>query len=214
MKIKQIKPFNIIYIEFNDQIDMCLTLCRMQEFYEGPKLRNKVVTLDKHIEIYARAHGGQYTYLQDWAGFNFPCTTYYKFFERYYLKNSIRDISKREASLYDKVDKFVINKKISGKFYIIACLEGEKETLQHEIRHGLFYLNKHYKKEIVQVLKKCKNLHKIYKILEEKGYHKSVFDDEVQAYLLTGPEDLYYKIPKWVLNLKKQLHKIESKYIQ
>ena len=96
------------------------------------------------------------------VGFNFPAS---------YIRKS-------EISLYPYKNKVR---------YVIAYMKGDTHTIEHEKRHALFYLDKHYRTSVKRSWKKLERSnpkrHKsILKKLKKDGYKKEVFIDEFQAY--------------------------------
>ena len=193
-KIKQVKP-RIFLFEFTDQYNMCMHFLRYQEFYESPnpKFRNKSFTILDFMEWQAKTEGnGNFTYPTAWSGFNFPS---------HIMNDCIKLFLGQLDSDHNKYDK---NMKLAynecermcndtEKFYIIGCLKGNTETLDHEICHGLFYLNSEYKKEATKLVKNlpAKLRTSMEKMLAKTGYAKQVFIDEINAYLSTdSKEDL------------------------
>ena len=69
-----------------------------------------------------------------------------------------------------------------------AVIENDKQVTEHEVAHGLYYLNKEYKKEMVSLINKMpKGMRKMAeKSLINVGYCKSVLKDELHAYFATG----------------------------
>ena len=62
----------LIHLEFNSQQDLTSSLLRFQEYYESPKYRNKPFLFNEFYEWYKKTRNGKFSYLTDWAGFNFP----------------------------------------------------------------------------------------------------------------------------------------------
>lgn len=198
-KIKQVKP-RIFLFEFTDQYDMNMHFLRYQEFYESPnpKFRNKSFTIFEFMEWQAKTEGdGNFTYPTAWSGFNFPGDIILKVDEKGIDDDNIYDDDM--ASAYHicakKLDK---NHNMNGcwssnDFYIIGCLKSNTRTLQHEIAHGMFYLNSEYKKEATKLVKALpvRIRTSMEKMLAKTGYTKQVFIDEINAYLSTdSKEDL------------------------
>jgi len=69
---------------------------------------------------------------------------------------------------------------------MIFSLDGQ--TTKHEIAHGLFYLNKDYKKEMKKLVSELPSdaYGAIKQELKNLGYCSSVYVDECQAYFATG----------------------------
>ena len=185
MKVKEIYPGLYLYI-FENQFDMCFTFFRLQEFYESPikELRGKYFTYEQAIEEYAyydKEDDPEFTYFADWGGFNVPGKVVNKF-EKLFKK----DYTDKEIALLS-----AINVKLDpeyDKYYLIATEEGEEVTLRHEIGHGLYYLNKKYRKEMNDLIKELpqRMKNRIKSRLLEEGYCGQVVKDETHAYLATG----------------------------
>jgi hypothetical protein len=178
-KLKEVLP-NIYHCEIKDSYDLTMTFCRIQEFYESPHkvFRNKKFKLLELMRVYAK-DSGVFTYTIDWNGFNIPG----KVIDRLY-RLGIDDYNE-----YDTVIEIIhnkINKTIDkpNSYYLIAT-SGDEETINHEIRHGLFALNKAYKERTLSMLKTLNSsvLKKAKKALISLGYNKIVISDELQAYL-------------------------------
>jgi hypothetical protein len=182
MKVKQIYPGIYLYI-FPNQFDLCSTFFRLQEFYESPikKIRGKYFTYEQAIDAYAyldleRKETPEFTYFEDWNGFNVPGDVVLNF------NFLFQDITKKEEKILNKIDYSK-----AEDFYILGVVKGDEETIQHEIAHAFYYLNKEYKKEMNNLLKQMpKRMRKrIEKELLSIGYCKQVLKDEIQAYLST-----------------------------
>ncbi len=198
-KIKQVKP-RIFLFEFTDQYDMCMHFLRYQEFYESPnpKFRNKSFTILEFMKWQAKAEGeGNFTYPTAWSGFNFPGSTILKVDDL-----GISDKQKYDdnmwwgyhkcATILDKNHQ-PIDDYSKEEFYIIGVLKGNTTTIQHEIAHGMFYLNSEYKKEATKLVKELpvKIRTSMENMLAKTGYTKQVYIDEINAYFSTdSKEDL------------------------
>lgn len=194
-KVYEILP-NLYSLEFKDRYKMCMHFLRVQEFYESPnpKFRNKAFDIFDFMEWYSKKYGeGSFTYPGDWSGFNVPGEV---------IKFCYDKLAEAELEL-DKYDKVMFdlrstldyvsragspNDDPSYNFYLIGHLKSDRDTLHHEIAHGLFYLNKDYKKEMSRLVKELPKSIKntIYKRFKALGYTPKVYIDECQAYMATG----------------------------
>lgn len=185
-KIKEVKP-SIFLFEFTNQYDMCMHFLRYQEFYESPnpKFRNKSFTILEFMKWQAEKEGnGNFTYPTAWSGFNVPSEVFLN------CLGSIKDDNKYDIIMADAYNRCAV-KSESGIFYIIGCLKGNSKTLDHEIAHGLFYLNSEYKKEATKLVKALPKKLRISmeKYLAKSGYTKRVFIDEINAYFSTDTKE-------------------------
>lgn len=165
---------NIFHLEFPTAHLMCSTLIRFQEHYECPKYRGKIFDLEEYMDWYADKFGN-FTYFTDVAGFNIPSEFLKKFYE-----GKFNPLTRKEKKI---LELFQNNKE---PFYIIATHKKSSthnDDLTHEVSHGLYHLNKEYKKEVKRILKNV-NLDSIYEWLKERGYNKFSFLDEAHAILL------------------------------
>jgi hypothetical protein len=174
-KVNEIAP-KIFHLQVKSQRDVTSTLLRFQEFYESPKFKGKIFSVDEFITWYRTTRRGKFSYFSDWTGFNFPSSVLDPFKD-----GSFGDLTAREKSVLKKFSK-------EKKFYLIGTFKGtSKKTdqgiLNHEIAHAMFYLNPKYKKEVLKVLAPLK-LAPIFRYLKNQGYHKDVYLDEAHAYLL------------------------------
>lgn len=187
---------NIFWLKGNNQYDMNMLFCRYQEYYESPneKFRGNSFTLLDFMEWYAKGHEDVFSYTIDWGGFNFPSRVIDEV-----IKLGIPDPNKYDAEMA------AIHKKISDKawedysdhYYLIGSCTAEIDP--HELAHGLFYVDKGYRKEMINLIdsmpKEIKQaaVNYLYKI----GYCEDVLNDEIQAYLATGtPKDLLKSFKK------------------
>ena len=179
MKVKEIYT-NLFLYTFPNQYELASTFIRLQEFYESPykEIKGKYFTLETFMDLYAKDNKDKFTYFEDWNGFNVPGDIVWEFQDLY-----AGDLNEKEANLLNKKDELV-----KDDFYIIGIVEGEVDTLSHEIAHGLYYLNKNYKREMSKLINNMPILLKqrVEKYLLNIGYCKVVLKDELQAYFATG----------------------------
>lgn len=180
--LTEIRP-NIFHLEFKDSYDLCMYFLRYQEFYESssPKFRNKSFSILSFMRWYSKKYGnGSFTYPTDWNGFNFPGNI----IQQVYNLN----IPDRNIYDYEMLNIYRHCKLVSANFYLIGTIKNNKITLNHEIAHGFFYLDKEYKSAMIKLVQSIpQSLKKqITSWLKSKGYTPKVYFDEIQAYLSTG----------------------------
>jgi hypothetical protein len=186
MKIKEIIQ-NIFNVKFDSQRVLAETFLRFQEYFESPKFKGKIFTLNEFKKWYiahypGKKEIGKFTYYKDWVAFNIPSYVLKPFY-----KGKFDPLSEKEQNFLD-----LFKDKRRKNFYIIGTCKKRKELdLSHEIAHGLFYTNKKYHKEVLGILNKIdpKAKRKIKDHLLEEGYDASVLTDELHAYILA---DLAY----------------------
>lgn len=188
--INQIAP-KIFEIQIPDNYERAMLFLRSQEYYESPFVEYKGVYFDvfEYMDFYRKWKGLDYfSYPCDWVGFNVPSwavieSTYNAIF-----------VNKHLATKYDYKMKEIINYiqgivGVNSDFYLIGT-DGNSENniINHELAHGLFYVNEEYKKSCLDIYSKINEqvIKSMEDILLEMGYCKEVLIDEIQAYLSTG----------------------------
>ncbi len=207
MKIAHRKLTDKIHLLlFENQKEITSTFLRFQEYYESPKFRDSVFSLDEFKTWYVKnspngIKTGEFTYYSDWNGFNIPSYVLQPFREGKFV-----GISEQERQLLD------IFKDEKEKFYIIGVhsdLQKHKELLIHEIAHGLFYTSEKYKTEIQEALANFEVEDVKNELRLKAGYHEDVLEDEVHAYSIDSADGLQTKISE---DLAGELRKIFQKY--
>lgn len=204
-KIKQVKP-NIFAVVVEDDYDLAMTFCRVQEYYESPnpKFRGQNFDIWEFVEWYSRQRNGSFTYAYDWAGFNIP----YEVLEECLngLKEPQSPHDRSIINIYNQIKSL----KKEGPAYIIGVPDTEGSTFIHEVCHGLYYTNEEYKEVAGKIIDEIKSLYKnTYSVfsrnLIKMGYTEDVVDDEIHAYLTTNWDNTSFgKDVK--IGLKKKLH--------
>jgi hypothetical protein len=198
LKIKK-QIFNSFLVSAETQKELGQTMMRFQEYYENPVWQGKIFTVKEFLNWYQLEYGSK-TYYKDWHGFNFPSSVLEPF------KNGLfNPLTKKEKYLLN----FFKNKK--GSFYIIGA--NQKDVLEHELCHALYYTNKKYKESINKLItKNKKEIKQLEKYLIKLGYSKNVIFDEIQAYILDGDylEEQSIKVPKRIKNQIKNIYKLCS----
>lgn len=195
----QKQPFNSVCISASSTEELANTFIRFQEYYESPRFKGQVFTLGQIKSWYSQMYGAD-TYNKDWHGFNFPSTVLKPFREG--LFDPLTDEEKALLNLF---------KYRHDSFYIIGAQDDA--TLRHELSHALYYHSVKYKISIDQLCKKYqKELKKISTYLIQKGYDKSVLNDELQAYI-TDNDDTFIveNISQPIIDQFNQLYEYHSK---
>lgn len=207
----------------------------MQEHYESanPRFRKFPFTLEEYMDWYAanqpdresrpENEQGHFTYTQDWSGFNIPSdiiAEFHFFFpdksvkERALLKGifeAVDEFNRRNGVKYRKKENV-----FNWPFYVIGTYDNDPDnddgsTVAHEIRHGLFFCDEQYRRDMTAGVKKHAPASFI-KSLAKAGYGNNTLIDEAHAYALTGYRT-EEKVTKQLKNLSKELKKIEAKYL-
>lgn len=203
MEFKVLRPQkNIIHLKFKLKRDLTKTMLRFQEHFESPKFRNQIFSLDQFKAWYITVpeNKNKFNYYSKWSGFNFPSKILKPFYE-----GKFDPLTPEEKTILDLL------RDETGKFYVIATFNNE--DLKHETAHARFYIDPKYRKEVKKVIKTI-DAKPIFKTLKEMGYDKSVWIDEVHAYLL---EDEAYFVKEFSVDVenykeaRKQLAEIYRK---
>jgi hypothetical protein len=194
------QPFNCVWVKADSQNELANTFIRFQEHYESPnpEFRNKIFTIGQ-IRSWYSIHYGANTYNKDWSGFNIPSTVLTPF-----RKGLFDPLTKEETALLGLL------KYRHDNFYIIGAQD--KSVLRHELSHALFSYSVKYKIDIDLICQKYKKeLKKSVQYILDKGYDKSVINDELQAYI-TDNDDEFIKThtPQNIIDQINQLYTYHS----
>ena len=213
-KVSQPIP-NCLLLSFDKQKHLALTFCRVQEFYESPKkeLNGKYFSFDEFVDIIMDDEG-YIDYFNFWSGFNIPGNVFEKW------KEIIGDnpLSDYECDLWSIINFSNIDK---NNYYIIGALKKDKDVIEHEIAHALYYMNADYKSEMDMLTESFlkenkKEFNKFVKELKKLGYCEYVTNDEIQAYMASSTKNELvddFKLNYDDLNtLIKKYNKVLRKY--
>jgi hypothetical protein len=180
MKSEKLPIFHLVY---PNRYLLCSSLMRFAAYYEDPKFRGKWPSLEEYMDSYAKMKGWEFTYFDDWEGFNFPG----------YVLEAPVDLSTDYLDLLNKEEKVRValepyRAKHGDNLYVIGTFRGDGGwALGHEMVHAYFYLHPDYAKDVEAVCKEFpKPIERLSKCLIEMGYHKKVLLDECNAYITTG----------------------------
>ncbi len=197
LKVKK-QPFNSVWICADSQEELGNTFIRFQEYYEGPKFKGQIFTTGQIRAWYSSTYGAN-TYQHDWSGYNFPSMVLKPF------RDGLFDpLTNEEKNLID------LFRYRHDSFYIIgAQTDG---VLRHELSHALYGYSVKYKISIDQLIKKYqKELKDTIKYILDKGYDKSVINDELQAYITDNDDEFIKKnTPKHIIEQMNQLYEYHS----
>lgn len=183
------------------KFDLAMIFFHTQEYYENKKYKNKDVDLFELMRHYADDNDGVFSYADDYVGFNVSSDILNRFLGSRgsncldpYTETMVRI----NATILDKyhVDGVVND---SQKYYLIGTIAGDTDTFKHELAHAFYNLDNNYKKEVKKLVKSLPKftVKRMYKLLGEYQYHKSVFDDEINAYCIgSAPSDIEKALKK------------------
>lgn len=190
----------IVLVEFYTQYEMCSTLMRFQEHYESPRFRGRIFDHEQFMDWYASKNEEVFSYFQDWEGFNFPNSTLQPFYE-----GRFDPLLRKELRCFLETMRRQYGRRWSADWYVIGCLAGKKHelTLKHEIAHAFFLVDERYRHAVLESIRAHKT-ESIKQQLEKMGYHESVFEDEVHAYVMTDPPNTKMS-PRRLAPLRRKL---------
>jgi hypothetical protein len=201
----------IYLVQFEESYDLAMTFLRYQEFYESnsDQIRGKQFTIVQYMDWYVKevCDNGAFSYHEDWTGFNIPSTVIEEV-----KRIGILDLNQHDTRMFDIYDEARMIHG-DGDFYLIGIKEDDDKTLEHEVAHGLYYINTEYKEEVNKIwdsfTHQSKALLKEY--LSDAGYPDKVHIDESQAYLSTSPLHLNDEIYKKSTLFKKTLKRFNRR---
>lgn len=208
-EIRQIIP-KIFAIKIEDGYQRAMLFLRSQEHYESafPSIKNNHFDVFEFMEIYRKWKKLDYfSYPDDWGGFNVP---------GHIVENCVNHVLDARNGLfptpYDYIMKGIMvfvkrGLNENDRYYLIGVDKFKGRTMDHEIAHGLYYVNDMYRDSVSKlILEIPKTTYtKMRNIILDMGYAESVIDDEIQAYLSTGLTSEMSKI--------KGINKIEKIFI-
>lgn len=163
----------IFLLRFPTQYQLAATFLRFQEHFESRYFKGRVFPLEAFMDWYAAEFGG-FTYYEDWAGFNIPSTALEPFYAGDF--DPLLEKEQRLLALFAHERR---------PYYIIGITRAAPSSdLQHELGHALFFTVPAYA-DAVRAAMRGHNTKPIERTLLKMGYHPSVLQDEVHAYLLT-----------------------------
>jgi len=205
---------DIYHARFERRPDLCLSFMRFQEHFESPEFRRRVFTTEEFKEWYTAnspkgKKTGKFTYAQDWNGFNVPSWTFKPF------RNGRFDpLTDREQIMLEELED------MQEPFYVIGTYGRRSKSMEHEMAHALFFVDRNYRRAVRRVLEGVKpRLRKrVYKFFKSTGgYHPDVFEDEFHAYLLSSLRSLHkymnLVINDEVLELNQKLKTVYWDYL-
>lgn len=195
------QPFNSVWICADSQEELGNTFIRFQEHYESPNkdFRNKIFTAGQVRSWYSTQYGAD-TYHHDWTGFNFPSNVLLPF-----RQGLFDPLTTEEKNLLDLL------KYRYDHFYIIGAQN--QSVLRHELAHALYAYCVKYKVSIDQLCHKYKkDLKQTAQYILDKGYDKSVINDEIQAYVTDNDDEFVKKhTPSFIIDQINQLYTYHNK---
>lgn len=179
IKITKKKIAKGVYLlRFKTQYELAATFLRIQEYYESPRFHGRSFSLEQYMDWYAEQHGN-FTYYQDWDGFNVPSTALQPFYD-----GTFDPLSEKEKQFLR------LFKGLQERFYVIGVHDaGVKDSLTHELAHALFFIDDSYRTAVREAMRDYDTT-KLARQIVKAGYAKHVVPDEVQAYIVAPSGEL------------------------
>lgn len=211
-EIKQTHP-GIFAVKVDENYPRAMLFLRYQEHYESafPEIKGKHFDIFEYMEIYRKWKGVDFfSYPRDWAGYNIPgelvesCLNYVLD-----ARNGILP-TQYDYIMADVIKEVKSHLKPGKRYYILGVDTFESKTMNHEVCHGLFYVNTKYKKGAINLVLGLprKMYDQIEAFLLEIGYCDEVIVDEIQAFMSTGLVGGMLKIK----GIKKEMSKFEKHF--
>lgn len=172
--VQEILP-KVYHLNFKTQYLLARHFIRFQEHYESPVFRDQIFSLEEFELWYMKDQNKKtFTYYKDWGGFNIPGYVISRL-----NSGAFNPLNQFERDLIGATPK-------RNDIYVIGTYGNkDKETLNHELAHALYYTNAEYKAAIDRELFQYKDaLVNLKEYILELGYHSSVVEDECQAYMI------------------------------
>jgi hypothetical protein len=213
--LQEVKP-NVFVVLLEDNYNLPMLFCRVQEFYESPNedFRNKKFSIWEYMEWYSKNGKGSFTYPSDWAGFNIPYPVLRDCMEVHFPNKEFEN--PYDSTMYEIYE--TLKSRGTDNIYILGTQTNEGDTFNHEVCHGLFFTNPKYKEKALEFVDSIDKdiMENFRQNLLNIGYTDSVVKDEVQAYLLYGHDKAFFtkNVNKRKVNsLHKKLSTIMSVFL-
>ncbi len=184
VQFKKLYP-NLLVVSSTSKEILGRIFVRMQGCVDSKEFRNKIFSHKEYENWFSKDGKNVYT---AFVGYNIP-----SYIIKSFTNGDFKNISPEEYWLLNEIKKA----NTLEPYYVIGYLEGsETTTLKHELAHALYYLSPEYKKQVDVIVgnfldniepRKLSALTDYFKGLK---YHNSIYDDEVNAYLVANKKFL------------------------
>lgn len=192
--VKQRVGPGIYLLRFETQYELASTFLRLQEHYESPEFHGRAFSLEQYMDWYAAQHGN-FTYYQDWSGFNVPSTAFAAFYA-----GAFDPLTRKEKRLLG------FFRRLRGRFYVIGIYQDHGNSLTHELAHALYFTDSDYRAAVRKAMRSY-DTEPLESQLAKAGYARHVIVDEVQAYLI-APSGKFGATSKALAPLRRKLRAV------
>lgn len=175
---------------------------RPQEHYDNKTFKNKIFTISEIGKWYSGM--GDFSMYGHGSGFNAPDYAFKKF-----LDGSFNPLSVEEEWLLNNIRQSV---DFNKPYYIIGYYNGTDSVRKHELAHALYYLSREYRSGVNKILSGIESnpaFSSLYKFLKSQHYDKSVYSDEIHAYIIGDKKEMI-KRKMWNEKLDPYYRKLNS----
>lgn len=189
-------PFNLIEVTSNlylvkiqDQYDQAMLFCRYCEWQESPysNINHQPFKFMDLIKTYTVNNPYKVFDYMSWGGFNIPKAN---------VVGCQASIPTGDRNVYDELMTDIANQISKPQWYLIGVQNDATPTIEgtynHECCHGLYTLDSQYKTLADNITKTISPglYEKMKQAFTANDYGLNVVDDEINAYMSTGPEFL------------------------
>ena len=158
-------------------VDLPFHFLRFQEHYESPGFKGTIFSWAEYVRWY-KAQRGSFSYPYDWNGFNIPGKIL-----RPFREGKFNPLTLREQALLKALND------VGDQDYVIGTIQGDSESLNHELAHALWHTDPSYRSEVEKILEGGDYARQEASLSEGSGYDPMVFRDEIQACSVSGDEE-------------------------
>jgi len=192
-----------------DNVEMLKAFARIREYYKSKDFKGVIVdNLEQIIDLYKNKYNIDYVGL--WDGLNVPKSIVFYFAEKC---NNLNDREKMLVELLRTMPEVQ---------YIIAYITNSSDAIPHGIAHSMYHNYLEYRIKVNEEISRY-DIGKINKLLSARGKHESIFLNEINAYSISGMEEIFngwFDSFQWHIYYKwyyrrmiEQLEKIYNDYM-
>lgn len=181
---------SIYHFIFDEQQDMTRAFIRFSEITECDEFYHRPFTVEQYQELYCRESWGKipngWDYYDVVLGFNIPGEVFTPS-----ILSMLHPLHWREQEVVRRLVGPATRMFTGGdRFYVIATFGESNFTVDHEIAHALWYVDKVYRGLQRRLVQKMPDPGPLNDWLIRRGYSERVLEDERHAFLAVAPEEL------------------------
>lgn len=188
--VRRISDNGLWLVTTRHVVDIGLLFLRFQEFFESANREfcGRKFQLVDFIRWQCTKKEGElsFNYFEHFEGFNVPGE----------VMDQCLKIRWDDENRYDEVMRRVVERirAVDERYYLIGAAIKNAAVIDHEIAHGLFYLDPEYRERMTALVDALgPRRYDMMEVLRDEGYGDNVLVDEIHAYMSTGlMEGLYH----------------------